>query len=192
MENIVPETLMQRYTRELQEDLKIDELSIKDKSMMVPIIKHKWVSVQMNHKMQLKKLTDAKKKALKEYTTNTPIVLSKHAIEQAASNDPRIAAIQEKIDELEEEVTDIENEPEGDFPDDLIEDAVESQLRNVKYDVTGFMADWGLNYNDYVDRDKFIRAIIDEDGYGHTLNGYDGSADEYTIQDELFYVMRID
>ena len=104
----------------------------------------------------------------------------------------KINEIQEKIDELEEEVTDIENEPEGDFPDDLIEDAVESQLRNVKYDVTGFMADWGLNYNDYVDRDKFIQAIIDEDGYGHTLNGYDGSADEYTIQDELFYVMRID
>jgi hypothetical protein len=54
------------------------------------------------------------------------------------------------------------------------------------------MNEWGLEWNEYVDKDAFIKAVIDEDGYGHTLNGYDGSADEVTIQDELFYVMRID
>ena len=104
----------------------------------------------------------------------------------------KIDEIQETIDELEEEVSEIESEPDGDFPDDLIEDAIESQLSGVKYDVQGFMSEWGLNYNDYINRDKFIEAIIDADGYGHTLNGYDGSADEYRVQDELFYVMRID
>lgn len=101
METPNTESLLQRYSRELVEDLKIDELSIKDKSMMVPIIKHKWVSIQMNHKSQLKKLEIAKKKALKEYTANTPVTLSKSAIENASLNDPKIAAIQEKIEELE-------------------------------------------------------------------------------------------
>lgn len=95
------ETLMQRYNRELMEDLKIDELSIKDKSMMVPIIKHKWVSIQMQHKLQLKKLTDAKKRLVKDLINRTPVVLSKQAIEQAQTNDPKLVAIQEKIDELE-------------------------------------------------------------------------------------------
>ena len=101
MENNSTESLMQRYSRELHEDLKIDELSIKDKSMMVPIIKHKWVSVQMNHKSQLKKLEFAKKKHIKEYVANAPVALSKNALEQAALNDPKLAAIQEKIEELE-------------------------------------------------------------------------------------------
>ena len=101
MENNSTESLMQRYSRELHEDLKIDELSIKDKSMMVPIIKHKWVSIQMNHKSQLKKLEFAKKKHIKEFAANSPVVLSKIALEQAALNDPKLAAIQEKIEELE-------------------------------------------------------------------------------------------
>ena len=72
-----------------------------------------------------------------------------------------------------------------------IEDATK-HFEEVKYDVEGFMNEWGLEWNEYVDKDAFIKAVIDEDGYGHTLNGYDGSADEVTIQDELFYVMRID
>jgi hypothetical protein len=101
MENNSTESLMQRYSRELHEDLKIDELSIKDKSMMVPIIKHKWVSIQMNHKSQLKKLEFAKKKHIKEYVASAPVALSKNALEQAALNDPKLAAIQEKIEELE-------------------------------------------------------------------------------------------
>ena len=101
MENNSTESLMQRYSRELHEDLKIDELSIKDKSMMVPVIKHKWVSIQMNHKSQLKKLEFAKKKHIKEYVASAPVALSKNALEQAALNDPKLAAIQEKIEELE-------------------------------------------------------------------------------------------
>lgn len=101
MENNSTETLLQRYSRELHEDLKIDELSIKDKSMMAPIIKHKWVSIQMNHKSQLKKLEFAKKKIIKDFAANSPVPLSKLALEQAASNDPKLTAIQEKIEELE-------------------------------------------------------------------------------------------
>jgi len=101
MEQNGTETLLQQYQKELFEDLRIDELTLKDKAMLVPIIKHKWVARQMTHKSQLKKLTDAKKKAIKEFTTNTPVALSKQAIEQASSNDPRIEAIQEKIDELD-------------------------------------------------------------------------------------------
>jgi hypothetical protein len=68
---------------------------------MVPIIKHKWVSIQMNHKSQLKKLEFAKKKHIKEYVASAPVALSKNALEQAALNDPKLAAIQEKIEELE-------------------------------------------------------------------------------------------
>jgi hypothetical protein len=43
-----------------------------------------------------------------------------------------------------------------------------------------------------VDKDAFIQGVIDADGYGHTINSYDGNADEIYINDTLFYVMRID
>lgn len=104
----------------------------------------------------------------------------------------KIDELQESIDEMEQEIEEIKEDPEGDFPDELIEEIISDRVREANNDIEGFMNEWGLEWNEYVDKDAFIKAVIDEDGYGHTLNGYDGSADEVTIQDELFYVMRID
>ena len=50
----------------------------------------------------------------------------------------------------------------------------------------------GLEWEHYIDKDEFIQDVIDTDGYGHTINSYDGSADEVRVNDQLFYVMRID
>ena len=107
--------------------------------------------------------------------------------------------IEERIDELNEEITDMDTEvedikddPEGDFPDELLEEIVERRVEDVKNDVEGFMNEWGLEMNEYIDKDAFIKGIVEEDGYGTTLNGYDGSADEINIEGETYYVMRID
>ena len=107
--------------------------------------------------------------------------------------------VQKRIDELndasteyETEITDIEDDPEGDFPDELIEDKVSDLIRDVRYDPESFLSDFGLNWADYIDKDEFIQGVIDADGYGHTINSYDGSSDEIYINDKLFYVMRID
>jgi hypothetical protein len=104
----------------------------------------------------------------------------------------RIDELNENISEMESEIEDIKDDPEGDFPDELLEDIIERRLEDVKYDIEGFMNDWGLEINNYIDRDAFIKAVVDEDGYGTTLNGYDGSADEINVEGETFYVMRID
>lgn len=107
--------------------------------------------------------------------------------------------LQKKIDELNDassdyeiEIGEIEEDPDGNFPDELIEDKVEELLRDVKYDPESFISDFGLNWNEFIDKDEFIQGVIDADGYGHTINSYDGSADEVYVNDELFYVMRID
>jgi hypothetical protein len=108
-------------------------------------------------------------------------------------------AIQDKIDELtdliteyQDEIEEIENDPEGDFPEDLIEDKVQSLVSDVRDDPEWFMNDFGLDWEHYIDKDEFIQAVIDTDGYGHTINTYDGSADEIYVNNQLFYVMRID
>jgi len=107
--------------------------------------------------------------------------------------------IEERIDELNDEITDMDTEvedikddPEGDFPDELLEEIIENRVEDVKNDVEGFMNEYGLEMNEYIDKDAFIKGIVEEDGYGTTLNGYDGSADEINIEGETYYVMRID
>ena len=107
--------------------------------------------------------------------------------------------IQEKIDELNElidshldEITQIKENPEGDFPEDLIEDMVNERIRDVRNDPEEFLNEYGLEWDNYIDRRDFIKGIIEADGYGQTLNSYDGSADEVKVGDQWFYVMRID
>jgi hypothetical protein len=108
-------------------------------------------------------------------------------------------SIEEKIDELtdmiveyDDEIDDIENSPEGEFPEDLIDDKVQDLISDVRRDPEWFMGEYGLDWSEYIDKDDFIQAVIDTDGFGHSINSYDGSADEVTVQDQLFYVMRID
>ena len=103
-----------------------------------------------------------------------------------------IDELQEKIDEMNDEISDIESSPEGDFPEYLIEREVENKLDDVKYDIEAFLNNFGLEWKYYMDKDAFIEGVVEEDGYGHTLNHYDGTSDEVKIQDEWYYIMRLD
>ena len=104
----------------------------------------------------------------------------------------RVDEMNERIEELNDEITEIEEDPDGDYPEDKIEEAIENRMSDVKYDVMGFMEDFGLDWEDYINKDDFIEGVIDADGYGHTLNGYDGNADEMKVGDKWYYVMRLD
>lgn len=104
----------------------------------------------------------------------------------------RIDELNERIEEMNEEIEEIQSSPEGDFPEDLIQDAVQKQVDSVEYDISDFMENFGLNWEDYIDREDFIEGVIDADGYGATLNGYDGTADEQKVLDKWYYVMRLD
>ena len=128
-----------------------------------------------------------------EYNTNT---ISELEEQMDGENDDDI---QDKIDELNElseeysaEIEEIEENPDGDFPQDLIDEKIEDLVGDVKQDPESFMDDFGLSWSDYVDKDEFIEGVIEADGYGHTINSYDGYADEVYVGDKLFYVMRID
>jgi predicted RNase H-like nuclease (RuvC/YqgF family) len=107
--------------------------------------------------------------------------------------------IQSKVDELndlmteyEDEIESIQDDPDGEFPDDLIEEKVDELADDVRRDPESFLNEHGIDWEQFIDKDNFIQGVIDADGFGHTLNSYDGNADETKIQDQWFYVMRID
>ena len=104
----------------------------------------------------------------------------------------KIQELNQKINDYESEIEDIKESPEGDFPEDLIEEKVDELVSEVKDNPEWFLSELGLDWNRFVDKDDFIQGVIDADGYGHTINSYNGSADEVYLNDELFYVMRID
>jgi hypothetical protein len=104
----------------------------------------------------------------------------------------KIEELEDLIKEFEGEIEEIENDPDGDFPDDLIQEKIEDLVEDARRDPEFFINEFGLDWENFIDKDEFIQGVIDADGYGHTLNGYDGSADEIKVQDTWYYVMRID
>jgi len=104
----------------------------------------------------------------------------------------KIQQLNEAIEGYEDEITEIEDNPDGDWPEELIEEKIESMLYRVRRDPHGFLEEMGTELEYYIDKESFIEGVIDTDGYGHTLNGYDGSIDEVYVNNILFYVMRID
>lgn len=104
----------------------------------------------------------------------------------------QIDELNDRITEYKDEIEEIEADPEGEFPDDLIDEKVSDLVSDVKNDPEEFMETFGLNWEDYIDKDEFIEGVISSDGYGSCLSSYDGDVNEEYVQDQLFYVIRID
>ena len=78
--------LLDRYIKEIADDLKVDELNIKDVQMRLPSRKHFWSARLINHKVDLQRMKrdrDKKRKELiHQVSETTPIKFSLPALEK--------------------------------------------------------------------------------------------------------------
>ena len=95
------EETLENYQKELREDIKLEQLNLSDKVTMVPIIKHKWVSRLMQHKLQLKKIQAFKKKRVTQLAKNLDVVLTTKVADNVTKNDVEYAKLQDVEDMLE-------------------------------------------------------------------------------------------
>jgi len=107
--------------------------------------------------------------------------------------DEEIEEIEDDILGAEELIKDIKENPEGDYSEDGIEESIESQIDDSKYDFPRFLIEMGYDSKyilDFVDIDAVCEDVINSDGYGNILNGYDGKDDEYKVNGKWYHVMR--
>ncbi len=103
----------------------------------------------------------------------------------------KIEEIDKTIEDLENEIEEIESEPDGDWPDDLIEEKIDDLVDDASRNIESFMEDHGLSIENYIDRDEFVKAVVDEDGYGQ-LSPYDGNYEIFKVLGQEYYIFRID
>ena len=104
----------------------------------------------------------------------------------------KIKELEGIVEEFDEEIEMIKGDPDGDYPEELVSQVIDDNVREVKRNPMQFIDDFGLDFSNFINKKKFIEEIINTDGYGHTLNRYDGSADEVFVDGDLFFIMRID
>lgn len=112
--------------------------------------------------------------------------------EQTEKIEARISEIEDEIEKLKDEIEEIKDSPDGDFPDEVIDEKVEELADDAANNAEYFLDEMGLDIEDFIDQDDFIESVIDSDGYGPTLNSYDGDADEMQVEGKTYWVMRID
>ena len=111
-----------------------------------------------------------------------------------------INELEEEIDELDELISEIEDDDNDDYweynEDEIeskIEDLNNDRIQDCKNDPKSFINDMGFDEDtikSYINEDALAKDIVDMDGYGHTLNSYDGSMDEYSYNDNDYYIFR--
>ena len=105
-------------------------------------------------------------------------------------NEDEVELAEDRWNEIDDEITYIESDPEGEPTEEQIEDMVNSRVNDVMYDMMASMTDYGLDISDYVDKDALFESAIDSDGVGNSLSSYDGVDNEVMIGDTWYHVFR--
>jgi len=96
-----------------------------------------------------------------------------------------------RISDIEYEMQEIEENPDGDLDEDSIEEVVEDKKYDIAQDPMRWLRDYDMDIENFVDEDKFIEDVADDEDYG-ILNGYDGTYDIINLNNQSYVVMITD
>jgi len=97
--------ILKRYISEINKELEINEMNLKESSMRAPARKHYWASRLINHKIELNTLVKSKNVLVKSLISKSeaasPITLSKINLEKTVEATDEVKKINEEIKENE-------------------------------------------------------------------------------------------
>jgi len=106
--------------------------------------------------------------------------------------DDEIELAEDRFKEIEDEIEEINNNPEGEPTEDMIENIVSSLVDEKMYDVVNSMSEYGMDLDEYIDVDRLIEDVVDMDGVGPALSSYDGDEHEERINGTWYHAIRVE
>jgi DNA repair exonuclease SbcCD ATPase subunit len=139
---------------------------------------------------------EARKEQLENYIEEMESMLSdledemnelEHNSDEYNELEEKLQEVQSNIDTAQEELDSIE--PDTEPTEEMIDNKVDELLDDVKYDYLAKLEEFGIDAEEYLDKDALAQAWVDSDGIG-IMNGYDGSYQTTYVNDETYVVMR--
>lgn len=131
-------------------------------------------------------------KQIENYEKAIELYEEKKTEQNKEKYEQKIEEFKSFIEDFTYSIEDIQSSPEGEYNSNDIEIVVDDMVQYVKKDYIGFINDFGLDINNFIDFKALAKGIVDEDGVGPALGTYDGEIYDYRIQNQIFYVGRID
>lgn len=98
-----------------------------------------------------------------------------------------------EIVDAQDLIDDIRENPEGDYDEDQIEEAIDNWAEDNEDNFIQLITDMGMDSKDivnYADTKGIIDTVMGEDGYGTILGSYDGDYEEIDVENETYIVFR--
>jgi len=115
---------------------------------------------------------------------------------ESATDQEEKESIQQMINDTQEKIDEIQDDPEGEFSEERIEVAIDNLVDQYERDPESYFNDWWgefdvkvLMRNNLIDMDELIEDVVNTDGAAHTLNSYDGSSDEVRFEGDTYEIM---
>ena len=89
--------LIDRYAAEMEIDVYVDQINLKDKLFTSPRVKHKWLYRLTQSKRDLYTLMDAKEQLIMQKFSDNPLGLSKASIKTKSESDADIRMLSKEI-----------------------------------------------------------------------------------------------
>jgi predicted nucleic acid-binding Zn-ribbon protein len=95
----------------------------------------------------------------------------------------------DRIVEINDEIDDIKNNPDGDLDDDEVESEVSDRMDEVRSDPMRWINDYEINVDNFIDRRSFVMSLVSDSDYS-SIGGYNDSYDEIYINGTNYVVIR--
>jgi len=117
-------------------------------------------------------------------------------IEDADEYSQRHDEIQKMIDEATENRDKAQDELDNIEPDkeptqEMVDKVVEDKVDEVLDDPISFIKEMGLDIKNFINEKDLAEALVESDGWG-VMNSYDGNYDSERVNDETYYIMRVE
>jgi hypothetical protein len=103
--------------------------------------------------------------------------------------------LNDEITILQEEIQEIEDDPDGEYDSDKLDDFVRDRVNEYRYEMESFLSNYigtpmgeFVRNNDMIDEKSLIQDVVDTDGYGVTLNTWDGSEESVSYNGDTYYL----
>lgn len=96
-----------------------------------------------------------------------------------------------RISDIEYEIQEIEENPDGDLDEDSVEERVEDKKYEISNDPISWLRNYDMDVDNFIDEKAFIEDVAGDEDYG-ILNGYDSTYDIINLGNQSYVVMITD
>jgi phage shock protein A len=103
--------------------------------------------------------------------------------------------LNDEITILQEEIQEIEDDPDGEYDSDKLDRVVNNIVNEYRNDMESFLSNYYgvtvgefIKDKDMIDEKSLIQDVVDSDGYGVTLNTWDGSEESVSYNGDTYYL----